>query len=130
MTFPAMPAAVSQFFDASQRADADAWADSFAPDALFHDPVGTEPLRGREAIREFIAGVLPNFAPFLGLTPLEAHTVGGFTAVSWRGAAVSLDGRPVNWSGINVYELDPASGLIREAKAYFNHAVFAAQLVA
>lgn len=66
MTFPAMPAAVSQFFDASQRADADAWADSFAPDALFHDPVGTEPLRGREAIREFIAGVLPNFAPFLG----------------------------------------------------------------
>ncbi|WP_131739326.1 nuclear transport factor 2 family protein [Actinomadura roseirufa] len=127
MTFPAMPAAVTRFFTASWEGDADAWASSFAEDGVFHDPVGRPPLVGRDAIAEFIAGVLPNFAPFLGLTPREAHTVGRSVAVSWSGAAVSLDGRPVNWSGINVYELGE-DGLIREARAYFNGAVFQAQL--
>ncbi|PZT74780.1 MULTISPECIES: nuclear transport factor 2 family protein [unclassified Streptomyces] len=127
MTAPAMPKAVLQFFDASQKGDVDAWADAFAESGIFHDPVGTEPIKGREAIRAFIASVVPNFDPFLGLTPVEAHTVGSSVAVSWHGSAVSKDGKPVNWSGINVYELGE-DGLIHEAKAYFNHAIFQAQL--
>jgi len=128
MTFPAMPPAVLQFFRASQEGDVDAWADAFAIAGVFHDPVGTPPIVGRAAIHDFIASVLPNFRPFLGLTPLDAHTVGHRVAVSWRGAAVALDGRPVNWSGINIYELD-GDGLIQDAKAYFNQAVFQAQLL-
>ncbi|MFT2015120.1 nuclear transport factor 2 family protein [Streptomyces sp. 796.1] len=127
MTFPAMPPAVLQFFQASQDGDADAWAQAFAQDGVFHDPVGTAPITGRAAIHAFIASVLPGFRPFLGLTPTEAHTVGNHVAVAWRGAAVALDGRPVNWSGINIYELAD-DGLIREARAYFNSAVFQAQL--
>ncbi|MGW0671661.1 nuclear transport factor 2 family protein [Streptomyces sp. NPDC002746] len=127
MTSPAMPLAVLQFFHASQRGDADAWAQAFAEDGVFHDPVGTPPLTGRTAIHDFIASVLPNFEPFLGLTPLEAHTVGHRVAVSWRGAAVALDGKPVNWSGINIYELGK-DGLIQDAKAYFNHAAFQAHI--
>lgn len=127
MTFPAMPPAVLQFFRASQEGDIDAWANAFAEGGVFHDPVGQPPLTGRAAIRDFIASVIPSFQPFLGLTPLEAHTVGAFVAVSWRGAAVTPAGKPVNWSGINVYELD-GGGLIREAKAYFDSAIFHAQL--
>ncbi|MEY9862052.1 hypothetical protein ABH935_007696 [Catenulispora sp. GAS73] len=87
MTFPAMPTAVLQFFSASQNADAPTWAAAFADDGVFHDPVGTPPITGREAIQAFIAGVLPNFDPFLGLTPHSAHTVDRYTAVSWTGAA-------------------------------------------
>ncbi|MFH8837261.1 nuclear transport factor 2 family protein [Streptomyces sp. NPDC017868] len=127
MSFPAMPSAVAQFFRASQNGDATAWAAAFAEDGAFHDPVGTPPIIGRAAIHDFIASVLPDFQPFLGLTPLEAHTVGSRVAVSWRGAAVALSGKPVNWSGINIYEL-AEDGLIQDAKAYFNHAVFQAQL--
>ncbi|RSM99496.1 hypothetical protein DMB42_42075 [Nonomuraea sp. WAC 01424] len=85
MTFPAMPAAVLQFFTASQNADADTWAAAFADDGVFHDPVGPPPITGRAAIHRFIASVLPGFHPFLGLTPLQAHTVGNQVAVSWRG---------------------------------------------
>ncbi|MBV6700182.1 nuclear transport factor 2 family protein [Kitasatospora aureofaciens] len=127
MTFPAMPLSVLQFFRASQQGDVDAWAGAFAENGVFHDPVGTPPIIGRPAIHAFIASVLPNFRPFLGLTPIEAHTVGRQVAVSWRGAAVTLGGTPVNWSGINIYELDEA-GLIQEVKAYFNRAIFEAQL--
>lgn len=116
-----------QFFTASQSGDAEAWAAAFAVDGIFHDPVGEPPIVGRAAIGAFIASVLPNFSPFLGLTPREAHTVGNAVAVSWTGAAVTATGTPVNWSGINVYDLDD-KGLIREARAYFNRAIFAAQL--
>ncbi|MGW1743556.1 nuclear transport factor 2 family protein [Nocardia sp. NPDC001965] len=127
MTMPAMPAAVMQFFTASQAGDADAWAEAFTLDGAFHDPVGDPPIVGRTAIRDFIASVLPNFSPFLGLTPREAHIVGDSVAVSWSGAAVTSSGTPVNWSGINVYDLHE-DGLIREARAYFNRAIFQAQL--
>ncbi len=127
MTMPAMPAAVMQFFTASQTGDADAWAAAFTVDGVFHDPVGEPPIVGRTAIGEFIASVLPNFSPFLGLTPHEAHTAGNAVAVSWTGAAVTLAGTPVNWSGINIYDLDE-DGQIREARAYFNRAIFQAQL--
>ncbi|MFI6444177.1 nuclear transport factor 2 family protein [Kitasatospora sp. NPDC050543] len=125
--FPAMPNSVLQFFAASQRADADAWAESFAVNAVFHDPVGQPPLHGREAIRARLRSVLPQFRPFIGITPIEAHTVGDLVAVSWRAAAVTRSNRPVNWSGINIYQLD-SHGLIREAKAYFNQSVLQAQL--
>lgn len=127
MTFPAMPKAVLQFFTASQTGDPDAWANAFAEDGLFYDPAGQPPYQGRAAIREFIGSVLPNFDPFLGLTPMEAHTVGNSVAVSWRGGAVTLTGNPVNWAGINIYELD-RHGLIQQATAYFDQAIFHAQL--
>ncbi|OPC79198.1 hypothetical protein B4N89_34585 [Embleya scabrispora] len=128
MTFPAMPPAVLRFFRASQDGDADTWAAAFAEDGVFHDPIGTPPITGRPAIHAFIASVIPNFHPFLGLTPTQAHTVGNHVAVTWYGAAVTSDGKPVNWSGINIYDLDDTTGLIREAKAYFNPAIFQAQL--
>jgi steroid delta-isomerase len=127
MTFPAMPQSVDQFFRASQSGDAQAWAAAFAEDALFHDPVGEPPLTGRPTIQAFIESVIPAFDPFLGLTPIDAHTTNHHVAVTWRGAAVTKDGRPINWSGINTYELN-GDGLIQEAKAYFNRAIFQAQL--
>ncbi|MFE9405162.1 nuclear transport factor 2 family protein [Streptomyces sp. NPDC006530] len=125
--FPAMPRAVLEFFLASQRADADAWAATFTPQGVFHDPVGQPPLVGREAIRKRIHSILPSFRPFLGITPNEAHMTADFVAVSWRGAAVTLKNRPVNWSGINIFQLDD-KGLIKEAWAYFNYAAFKVQL--
>ncbi|GAA3427635.1 nuclear transport factor 2 family protein [Streptosporangium sandarakinum] len=127
MIMPAMPAAVMQFFTASQAGDTDAWANAFAENGIFHDPVGQPPIVGRTAIRDFIAGVLPAFQPFLGLTAREVHIVGGSVAVAWSGAAIAANGTAVNWSGINIYDLDQ-DGLIREAKAYFNRSIFQAQL--
>lgn len=125
--FPAMPRSVLDFFLASQRADAHAWAAAFSAGAVFHDPVGQPPIVGRAAIRKRISSILPNFRPFLGITPQEAHVTGDFVAVSWHAAAVTLGNRPVNWSGINIFHL-AADGLVDECSAYFNYAVFQAQL--
>lgn len=116
-----------QFFTASQDGDTDTWAAAFAHNGVFHDPVGQPPIVGRATIRDFIASVLPNFRPFLGLTPREAHTAGRSAAVAWGGAAVTAQDIPVNRSGINIYDLDE-DGLIQQARAYFNQTVFQAQL--
>ncbi|WP_330238557.1 nuclear transport factor 2 family protein [Streptomyces sp. NBC_00525] len=125
--FPAMPRSVLGFFLASQRADADGWAAVFSHGAVFHDPVGQPPLIGRRAIRQRIASILPEFRPFLGITPREAHMTADHVAVSWHAAAVTRGDRPVNWSGINIFHLDP-DGLIDACSAYFDLAVFQAQL--
>ncbi|UCM87594.1 nuclear transport factor 2 family protein [Streptomyces marincola] len=126
MTFPAMPRYVDAWFRASIDADPDAWADTWTEDGIFHDPVGDPPVVGREAIRKFIADALPAFKPFLGLTPVEAYYVADSVAVSWRAAAVTGDGKPVNWAGINIYEL-AEDGMIKEVRSYFSNAVFQAQ---
>ncbi|MDQ4504036.1 nuclear transport factor 2 family protein [Sinomonas sp. ASV322] len=127
MTFPAMPPAVAEFYRGSQIPDADLWAGAFAADGVFHDPVGSEPIVGREAIRAKLTAVIPKFPGFYGLTPLTAHTVAGRTAVGWTGAVVAANGNPINWSGITIFTLDE-DGLIADAAAYFNHDVFVAQL--
>jgi hypothetical protein len=126
MSFPAMPKAVHQFYEGSLAADAELWGAGFAEDALFHDPVGTEPMRGREEILARFRKVIPLFERFIGITPIEAYTSGGETAVSWRGAVVTAEGNPVNWSGITVFRLDE-EGLIAEARLYFHKGAFAAQ---
>lgn len=127
MSFPAMPKSVANFYRGSLAADPVQWASGFADDALFYDPVGSEPLKGRATIEAHIASFLPNFDPFGGLQPTEAHTVGNNVAVSWTGAALSTSGNPVNWSGISVFELDE-SGAIATATVFFNQSVFVAQL--
>ncbi|CAM5311972.1 nuclear transport factor 2 family protein [Streptomyces aurantiogriseus] len=127
MSGPVMPPAVLRFFQASQNRDAEAWSGAFAEDAFFHDPVGTPPLEGRAAVRDLVVSVITGFSPFLGLTPTEAHIAGDSVAVTWHGAAITRDRRPVNWSGISVFELDD-TGRIREARAYFDRAAFQAQV--
>ncbi|MFI1707620.1 nuclear transport factor 2 family protein [Streptomyces griseoruber] len=126
MPIPDMPPAVLQFFQASQNGDADAWSGAFAEDALFYDPVGTPPLEGRAAIHDLVVSVITGFSPLLGLIPTEAHTAGDSVAVAWHGAAITRDRKPVDWSGISVFELDD-TGRIREARAYFDRAAFQAR---
>ncbi|SHF43251.1 nuclear transport factor 2 family protein [Streptoalloteichus hindustanus] len=112
-----LPSAVERFFTASRVADVDAWAAAFAPDAAFHHPVDTPPVRGRAAIHALISGALAGFGRFDGLTPVEAHRTGKRIAVVWRGNGANPAGAEVRWSGITVFTLD-AEGLVGEAVVY------------
>lgn len=126
--FPAMPKSVTEFFRGSQTNDVELWAGSFAPDGVFHDPVGSDPIVGRDSIRERLKGAMAAFDPFNGLQPTVAYATGGSVAVSWIGAVVHREtGNTVNWAGITVFDLN-ADGSIHTASAYFNHDVFSAQL--
>jgi len=52
------------FRAAVERGDADAAADLFAPDAVFHSPVVHRPYEGREAIRAILRAVVQVFEDF------------------------------------------------------------------
>ena len=52
------------FRSAVERGDADAAADLFAPDAVFHSPVVHRPYEGREAIRAILRAVVQVFEDF------------------------------------------------------------------
>ncbi|WP_181784773.1 nuclear transport factor 2 family protein [Pseudonocardia pini] len=52
------------FRAAVERGDADAAADLFAPDAVFHSPIVHAPYEGREALRAILRAVVRVFEDF------------------------------------------------------------------
>jgi len=49
---------ISRYIDFMNASDVDSIAALYAEDATLEDPVGTEPIRGREAIRAFYAAAV------------------------------------------------------------------------
>jgi steroid delta-isomerase len=51
---------IGRYIEFMNASDVDSIAELYAQDSTLEDPVGTEPLHGREAIREFYAGAVGN----------------------------------------------------------------------
>lgn len=81
--------------------DPDAWANTFAEDAVSHDPVGAPSHRGRAALRQFLAGVISLFET-VGLTEDHVFVAGNQAAVKWTGRGTGKNGRLVTFEGIDV----------------------------
>jgi len=117
---------VRAYFLAIRAMDADAIANTFAEDGTTYDPVGSEGVTGREAIREFFSSILKNFKS-VALNEDSIFVAGDGAAVKWTGKGTSANGRNVNFEGIDVFEVD-ADGKIRTVRAYWNPAEMIAQL--
>ena len=109
--------AVSRYFAAIAARDAAAWAANFAPDGQSEDPVGGEPVRGRDALRAFQQGIFDSF-PVMVLTPVEHYYGGAQAAVKWT-CHVESGTAAADFSGINTYEVDE-SGAITRHKAFWD----------
>ncbi len=51
---------IGRYIEFMNASDSDSIAELYAENATLEDPVGTEPLHGREAVREFYAGAVGN----------------------------------------------------------------------
>ena len=118
--------AVRAYFLAIRAMDPDAVANTFAEDGTTYDPVGTEGVTGREAIREFFSSIYKNFKG-VALTEDSIFVAGDGAAVKWTGKGTSVNGKNVNFEGIDVFEVN-AEGKIRTVRAYWNPAEMIAQL--
>ena len=118
--------AVRAYFLAIRSMDADAVASTFAEDGTTYDPVGSEGVTGREAIREFFSSIYKNFKS-VALNEDSIFVAGNGAAVKWTGKGTSANGTNVNFEGIDVFEVD-ADGKIRTVRAYWNPAEMIAQL--
>jgi steroid Delta-isomerase len=122
--FPA-EAAVAHYFAAIADRDATAWAANFAPDGRSEDPVGGEPVVGREALQAFQQSIFDAF-PVMVLKPVSHYYGGHQAAVTWT-CHVEADGRSADFEGVNTYEVS-AEGLITGQKAFWDMAGVQRQL--
>lgn len=112
--------AVAQYFTTARAADADAWLDTFAPDAVSHDPWGAPPHRGHGELRAFFEGITDAFDK-VGLHEEDVFVAGNGAAVRWIGDGTGKNGRKVTFEGIDVFTVGD-DGKIQEVRAYWDPA--------
>jgi steroid Delta-isomerase len=97
--------AVADYFGAVSRMDVNAVGDAFAPDGVSHDPVGTPPHEGRDAIREFMQRRL-GATERLAFTVEQIFVAGDSAAVKWTAQLTSKNGRSAGVEGIDVIHVN------------------------
>jgi steroid delta-isomerase len=117
---------VRAYFLAIRAMDPEAFANTFAEDGSTRDPVGTPPVTGRNAIRDFLASICKNFKS-VSLDEDSIFIAGNGAAVKWTGKGTSANGREVRFEGIDVIEVN-SDGKIQNVWAYWNPAEMIAQL--
>ena len=114
----ATASAVAEYFAALRAMDAERWVAVFAPDAISHDPLGTPPHHGHEALRRFILSILALWTE-VGLTEDFVSISGHSAAIKWTGRGTGRNGAHVTFEGIDCIEVNEA-GKIVLVKAFWN----------
>lgn len=109
---------VARYFESTRSGDAYQWADRFADDATFEDPVGTPPVNNPAEILEFGKKFMSGFKT-VGLYEEFVHVVGNEAAARWTGRALTKEGKKVHFEGINVFQFNN-EGKIIHLKGYWS----------
>jgi steroid delta-isomerase len=117
---------VKAYFAALRAMDQQAWVNTFAEDAVSHDPVGALPINGHQKLGEFFQTITAAFKE-VSLTENDVFIAGNNAAVKWTGKGTSKQGRAVHFAGIDVFTINEA-GKIETLHAYWNPAEMVAQL--
>ena len=117
---------IKAYFAALREMDQRAWVNTFAEDAISHDPMGAPPIVGHQRLGEFFDTITAAFKK-VGLTEDVIFIAGDGAAVKWTGRGTSKQGRDVRFEGIDVFEIN-AAGKIQTLRAYWNPAEMVAQL--
>lgn len=113
-------AAVAEYFAALRAMDVERWVNTFAPDAVSHDPVGAPPHTGHDALRQFLTGIASGFSS-VGLTEDHVFVNGNSAAVKWTSKAVAPNGRSAVFEGVDVIDCND-EGKIMTVRAFWNPA--------
>jgi len=111
---------VAEYFAAIRAMDVERWVNTFAPDAISHDPVGTPAMHGHQALRQFLQHITSSFKS-VSLTEDGVFASGNSAAVKWKGKAISHSGKTVDFEGVDVIDCNPA-GKIVSVRAFWNPA--------
>lgn len=112
--------ALSEYFGALATLDVERYVNSFTPDGVAYDPVGTPALEGHDALHAFLAAVKSGFQSG-GLKVDQAFPCGNSAAVKWTGSGVGLNGKSVTFEGVDVLECND-EGKITLLRAFWDPA--------
>jgi len=113
---------VRDFCAAWDRADLEAIMDAFAEDAVYHN-IPMEPCEGKEAIRQFIAGLLGGMVTSITFD-IRMQVADGPKVMNERVDTLVMAERTVALPVCGVFELTP-DGKIQAWRDYFDAAQFA-----
>lgn len=119
---------LGDYYAATRSLDVNQWLDTFAPDAIACEPVGSTPLENREARYEFFLGISDYFET-VGLTEEFVKVIDNEAAVKWRGQGVGKTGKTVTFEGIDVFEFNN-NAQITSVRAYWDPLAVIAELQA
>lgn len=111
---------IAEYFAAIRAMDVERWVNTFAPDGISHDPVGTPAMHGHEALRQFMRHLTTTFQS-ISLTEDGVFVNGNSAAAKWKGRAVSRSGKAVDFEGVDVIDCNPA-GKIVSVRAFWDPA--------
>jgi steroid delta-isomerase len=117
---------VNRLLDAMKERDFDRWLTCFADDVKNHNPVGTPPLQGHEAMKRVFQNTVGGFTDWK-LTVESMFVAGNEAAVKYTATGKMKNGKMVVIDGINVYEVNDA-GKVQTVRAYWHPAEVAAQM--
>ena len=117
---------IREYFAALRAMDEKRWVNTFAVDAVSHDPVGTPVIEGHAKLAEFFQTITAAFKE-VGLTENDVFINDNSAAVKWTGRGTSKGGKNVKFEGIDVFEFNDA-GKIQTLRAFWNPAEMVAQL--
>ena len=109
---------IAEYFAALRAMDTERWVNTFAEDAVSHDPVGAPPHHGHAELRTFLTGVMSLFDQ-LGLTEDQVFLHSNSAAVKWTGSGVGRNGAKVTFEGVDVIDCN-AEGKIILVRAFWD----------
>ena len=118
--------AVDRYFAAWTSLDPSSSAACFAEDAIAHDPYGSPPYQGLQAVRDFFGGVA-NALQDVTVEAERIHIAGNRAAVVFRGKGSGKNGKSVHVEGIDVFEFNDA-GRISALWSYWDSVAVLAKL--
>jgi tryptophan 2,3-dioxygenase len=118
---------VEQYLRAIEAANVEAWVALFDEQGSIEDPAGSRPFVGHVELRVFFSGVFQAFRR-LRLQAADVQVQpDGEVQVAWDAEAEAYNGRPVQFSGVELFAFTP-TGKIRRARVINDPEVIAEQI--
>jgi ketosteroid isomerase-like protein len=111
-------AIIDRYNDAWDRQDLDAIAAHHAADIVFHNYTAGERVTGADAVINHIAAIFDHW-PDLRFRSRRRYTGENFVVSEWTATATDLEGRRLEWDGIDVF---PFRGLLIARKDVYSSA--------
>ena len=126
MTPEQVEAAVEEYFNAVGAFDVQRYVNTFAPNGVLEDPVGTPPIQGTAAITAFITNIITPFSEIKHKIQ-DINVCGNEAAVDWKLHLKTTTGKKIVIDGMGVFSFNQ-NGKLQSVREFWDLAAFLADL--
>jgi steroid Delta-isomerase len=126
MTPEQIEAAVEEYFNSVGAFDVQRYVNTFAPNGVIEDPVGTPPVQGTAAITAFITALIAPFSEIRHKIQ-DMNVCGQEAAVNWKIHLKTTTGKRIIIDGMGVFSFNQ-NGKLQSVRQFWDLEAFLAEL--